>query len=148
MKTVDEVLAKRDVYWVSASWPLQRVVEYMCEKHVGAVPVVDASEVVGVFSERDLMKRVVLPGLDPTATVISDVMTRDVISTTPEVSYLEAKALMLRNNIRHLVVLDSHGKLAGFLSIRDLSDLALKQAEQLITKLNDDYYNMPGGGVD
>jgi len=145
MKTVGEVLGTREAYWVAASWPLRRVVEYMCEKQVGAVPVLDESEVVGVFSERDLMKRVVLPGLDPHATTVAEVMTKDVISTTSDVSYLEAKALMLRNGIRHLVVLDRHNRLTGFLSIRDLSDWALKEAERLVAKLNDDYYNMPGG---
>jgi len=124
MKTVGEVLGTREAYWVAASWPLRRVVEYMCEKQVGAVPVLDESEVVGVFSERDLMKRVVLPGLDPHATTVAEVMTKDVISTTSD---------------------DRHNRLTGFLSIRDLSDWALKEAERLVAKLNDDYYNMPGG---
>ena len=144
MKTVAEILGGRKAYWVAASWSVRRVVEYLCEKHVGAVPVVDADAVVGVFSERDLMRRVVLPGLDLDEAGIAEVMTPQVISTAPDDSYIEAKQKMLQHNIRHLVVMDEHQRLKGFISLRELSEAALQEANLLITKLNDQYYRSPG----
>ncbi|MDK1021255.1 MAG: CBS domain-containing protein [Candidatus Hydrogenedentes bacterium] len=144
MKTVREILGGRRPYWVAASWPVRRVVEYLCEKHVGAVPVVEADVVVGVFSERDLMRRVVLPGLDLDVAGIAEVMTPEVIYVEPDESYLAAKELMLKQNIRHLVVKDAQGELSGFVSLRELSETALEEATSLITKLNDQYYRTPG----
>ncbi len=144
MKTVGEILGGRTPYWVAANWSVRRVVEYLCEKHVGAVPVVDGDMVVGVFSERDLMRRVVLPGLDLDAAGIAEVMTPEVIHLEPDESYLAAKGLMLKHNIRHLVVKDAEGRLNGFVSLRELSETALKEATSLITKLNDQYYRTPG----
>lgn len=144
MKTVGEILGGRTPYWVAASWPVRRVVEYLCEKHVGAVPVVEADVVVGVFSERDLMRRVVLPGLDLDVAGIAEVMTPEVIYVEADESYLAAKELMLKQNIRHLVVKDAQGELSGFVSLRELSETALEEATSLITKLNDQYYRTPG----
>lgn len=144
MKTVREILGARRPYWVAASWSVRRVVEYLCEKHVGAVPVVEADVVVGVFSERDLMRRVVLPGMDLDAAGIAEVMTPEVIHVEPDESYLAAKELMLKQNIRHLVVKDAEGRLSGFVSLRELSEAALEDATSLITKLNDQYYRTPG----
>lgn len=143
MKTVSEVLGGRRPYWVAASWSVRRVVEYLCEKHVGAVPVLDEDVVVGVFSERDLMRRVVLPGLDLDAAGIAEVMTADVIEVGPDDTYFAAKEKMLKSNIRHLVVNDEEGRLRGFLSLRELSETALNEATSLITKLNDQYYRTP-----
>ena len=143
MKTVREILGGRKPYWVAASWSVRRVVEYLCEKHVGAVPVIDGDLVVGVFSERDLMRRVVLPGLDLDAAGIAEVMTPDVIRVGPDESYLAAKEMMLKCNIRHLVVNDTQSRLKGFVSLRELSETALHEANSLITKLNDQYYRTP-----
>ena len=143
MKTVREILGGRTPYSVPASWSVRRVVEYLCERHVGAVPVVDADLVAGVFSERDLMRRVVLPGLDLDETGIAEVMTPQVICVGPDESYLAAKEMMVEHNIRHLVVKDSHDRLKGFVSLRELSETALKEANLLISKLNDQYYRTP-----
>ncbi len=143
MKTVREILGGRTPYSVAASWSVRRVVEYLCEKHVGAVPVVDADLVAGVFSERDLMRRVVLPGLDLDETGIAEVMTPQVICVGPDESYLVAKEMMVEHNIRHLVVKDAHDRLKGFVSLRELSEVALHEANSLISKLNDQYYRTP-----
>ena len=143
MKMVREILGGRTPYWVAASWSVRRVVQYLCEKQVGAVPVVDADLVVGVFSERDLMRRVVLPGLDLDETGIAEVMTPQVICVEPDESYITAKETMVEHNIRHLVVKDAQGRLKGFVSLRELSETALNEAKALITKLNDQYYRTP-----
>lgn len=143
MKTIREILGGRTPYWVAATWSVRRVVEYLCERHVGAVPVIDADMVVGVFSERDLMRRVVLECLDLDAAGIAEVMTPEVISVEPDESYFTAKEMMLKHNIRHLVVKDAQGRLNGFVSLRELSEAALEEATSLITKLNDQYYRTP-----
>lgn len=148
MQTVQDILAGRQAYRVAATWPVKRVVAYLCEKRVGAVPVLDADEIVGVFSERDLMKRVVCEGRDVETTPVDEVMTRDIVTIAPDATYVEAKSAMVKHGIRHLVVKDEQGRLKGFVSLRELSELALRDAESLVSKLNDDYYNMPGRGTE
>lgn len=146
MKTVGEILRGRKAYSAGVTWPVRHVIEYLGEKRVGAVPIVDGDQVVGVFSERDLLHRIVLPGLDIDSTGVSQVMTKEVIHVAPEQDYLKAKALMLENGVRHLVVKDEDGRLNGFISLRELSETALAEANSLITKLNDSYYGSSGKG--
>ena len=143
MRTVGEILGARTTYWVAKSWSVRRVVDYLCEKGVGAMPVTDEDLVVGVFSERDLMHRVVHQGRSLDETRISEVMTKGVIAVRPEDSYMDAKAVMIEHNVRHLVVKDHDGRLKGFISLRELSETALAEAQSLISKLNDDYYRTP-----
>lgn len=143
MQTVADILGTRATYWIDSNWSVRKAVEYLCEKHVGAAPVQEATEVVGVFSERDLMQRVVLKGLDLDATGVSEVMTRDVIHVPPDEHYLKAKELMLKRRVRHLVVQDEDRHLRGFVSIRELSEAALNEANSLIAKLNTSFYNDP-----
>lgn len=143
MQTVGEILGARSTYWIDSGWSVRKATEYLCAKKVGAAPVLEASAVVGVFSERDLMRRVVLQGLDLDATGVADVMTRDVIHVPPDEHYLKAKELMLKRRVRHLVVQDDDRHLRGFVSIRELSEAALNEANSHIAKLNSDYYNDP-----
>ena len=143
MRTVGEILKGRQTYSATAAWTVRHAMEYLCEKKIGAVPVVDGVEVVGVFSERDLMHRIVLPGLDLDDTLVGDVMTRDVIHVAPDEHYKKAKALMVNHGVRHLVVQDEDGQLRGFVSLRELSEVALQEANTLIMKLNDSYYQAP-----
>ena len=143
MSTVGDILKGRNTYSATAAWTVRHVMEYLCEKKVGAVPVVDGVEVVGVFSERDLMHRVVHPGLSLEETLVGDVMTRDVIHVEPDTHFKKAKAMMVNHGVRHLVVQDESGQLKGFVSLRELSEVALQEANTLITKLNDSYYQAP-----
>jgi CBS domain-containing protein len=95
-------------------------IEEMVRKRVGAVAVVQGGHLVGVFSERDVMLRVVMTRRDPSGTKVVDVMTSKVETGTEDTTPGEALSLMLERHIRHLPIVDSAGRVLGMLSIRNL----------------------------
>ncbi len=106
---------------VSPSDTVQTAVEKMCDVGVGAVAVVDqAGRPVGIFTERDLMQRVVRPGRDPHETRVEKVMTRDPLVAPQEMEASDAFEFMTDKNFRHLPLTDHFGKLQGMLSVRHL----------------------------
>ncbi len=91
----------------------------MLAERVGAVTVVDANHVVaGIFTERDVLKRLALSGRDPSKTQVRELMTTPVELATEATSEAEALQVMLERHYRHLPVVDSKGVLLGMLSIR------------------------------
>lgn len=87
---------------------------------VGAVVVVDSGEVKGMFTERDVMLRIVIPKKDPSQTRVSDVMSSPVLTISRETSPDEALNTMWKRHFRHLPVLDENGKVEAMISIRHL----------------------------
>ena len=140
MKMISELIGSRSPFSVTSDMTVYEVVEYLCERKIGAVAVCENRKVVGVFSERDLMHRVVLAGLDPKKTPITDVMTSDVVHVLIDEKHSTARNLMLGRNFRHLVVLDDDEEYKGFVSIRELIEVDLQESKELVQKLNDDYY--------
>ncbi len=114
----------------------------MAERNVGAVPVVEGSRVVGVFSERDVLTRVVAAGLDPALTRVQEVMTSDLVVASPADTHEEALRRMQRAGIRHLLVL-AEGRLVGIVSLRDLLRVDLDEKEEAITLLNAYVHDIP-----
>lgn len=119
MNKIREVVKGRTVYLLTPSMTVAEAAAYMATRKVGAVAVVDASGVVGLFSERDLLKRVVTAGRDPRATLISEVMTTQLLTADAEESFDACLSRMKQAGIRHLPVMD-HGKLLGMVTMRDL----------------------------
>ena len=119
MATIRDLLSNRTIHYVQPEQSVFEAAAYMVQRNVGAVPVLDGARLVGIFSERDIMKRVVSEGRDPLTTRISDVMTTGVHSVTPAASCHEAMAMMQEYAVRHLPVCDG-STLVGFLSLRDL----------------------------
>ncbi len=105
----------------------------------------DGSELIGIFSERDLMFRVVGAGLDPEKTAVRQVMTEDLETVSTETDSSDALSLMVSKHIRHLPVVDDDGNLAGLLSIRNLLQY---HVEELVDQLNslEAYYAADGPG--
>jgi CBS domain-containing protein len=95
-------------------------IKLMLKRRVGAVVVVEAKNVVGIFTERDVLRKLALSKLDPAKTPVSELMTTPVESAAMKISPGEALALMLKNHFRHLPVVDFKGRLKGVLSIRNL----------------------------
>lgn len=95
----------------------------MNDHRIGALVVTDAksSEVAGIFTERDLLKRVVAEGLRPEETRVGDVMTSDVIVCTAQAPVDEIRQTMRNKRIRHMPVVDDAGRLVGMISIGDLN---------------------------
>ncbi len=106
------------------------VAEVMVSRNIGAVPVLKAGQLVGIFTERDLMSRVVVGGKDPALTPVSDVMTQDPLTIEPKDSLETCMTLMRRHAFRHLLVCEGRD-LKGVVSLRDvlLHDLDEKDDE-------------------
>jgi len=106
------------------------IARVMVELNIGAVPVLKDGRLVGIFSERDLMKRVVVGGKNPAETPVSEVMTDDPLTVDPDDNVETCMTLMRRHGFRHLPVCQK-GELKGVVSLRDvlLHDLDAKHDE-------------------
>ncbi|MGH7802885.1 MAG: CBS domain-containing protein [Candidatus Binatia bacterium] len=122
MKTVNEILARKaraGVIAVSVGATVFDAVHAMDQGNTGAVVVLDGDRLAGIFTERDLMRRVVMKGRDIGGTPVADVMTRDLLYTEPGEAAENAMAKMTRHRCRHLPVIEGE-QLVGVLSIGDL----------------------------
>lgn len=119
MATIREILHGRQVYSAKLDDTVLQTARFMVEHNVGAVPVLDGHELAGIFSERDIMKRVMVEGRDPAQTKVSDVMTRNPLTVSPDEKLDHCLKVMKQHGFRHLPVV-SGNKLEGFLSLRDL----------------------------
>src|SRR4051812_8091628 len=130
MEKIFDLVKNREVYFVDPSRSVLDTVRYMVARNIGAVAVVQEGQLIGIFSERDLMKRVVAPGHDPLQIRIRDVMTADPVVVSPTDQIKDCIRLMRTNSFRHLPVCDGK-KLQGLISLRDLilHDLAEKDGE-------------------
>ncbi len=122
------------VYSVPSSVSVAVAVDEMNKCRVGAIVIIDGGKLVGMFTERDVLRRVVGAGLDPTRTQVSEVMTSSVITVTPEATVEETLGLFTQKRCRHLPVV-TDDRLVGVLSIGDvtrwITDLHRAEAEHL-----------------
>src|SRR6478735_688140 len=109
----------------------------MCEHRVGSLVAVEDGRVVGMFTERDLLQRVVAGRRDPEATVVGEVMTAGVVCCSPETTVEEARGVMRDRRIRHLPVADADGRLLGLISIGDLNAMLQAAHEQTVFLLTE-----------
>jgi CBS domain-containing protein len=119
MKQVSEIIEGRPLIHAEASEKVRDVARKMSDRNVGAVAVLDSGKLVGLFSERDLMTRVVAQGLNPEKTPVSAVMTRNIVVADPVDKIDFALQKMYSVGCRHLPVVD-RGNLVGMISLRDL----------------------------
>ena len=121
MDTVAEVLRYKGtvIHSIAPGTLVLSAVEEMCEKRIGALLVTQARVPLGIFSERDLLRRVILARRDPATTRVEEVMTTDVVCVGPQTPAKEAMAIMTERRCRHLPVVEG-GEVIGMLSIGDL----------------------------
>jgi CBS domain-containing protein len=110
----------RTVFSVSPTMSVAEAVAEMNRHRVGSVLVLDGGKLVGIFTERDVLRRVVGAGIDPKRSCVSEVMTTGVITISPEATVDETMVLFTEKRCRHLPVLDN-GKLVGTISIGDIT---------------------------
>ncbi len=142
MKTVGDLVQGREVYSIGADISVREAAQYMAGKQIGLVPVTEGEKVIGVFGERDLLKRVVAEGLDPDGTSVNEVMTTTMICSPPDETYEQAGDKMIEKGIRHLVVAEND-QLIGVISLRDLRTHVIDEKSQEIEFLNDYLYFVP-----
>ena len=119
MKTIREIMRPSFLFLVQRTSSVSEAVHAMAEHNVGIVAVVDGDSLVGVFSERDVVRRVVDRGLDAAQTTVEQVMTTELVLGDVNEDCQVAMMKMDRANIRHLPIV-SDGRIVSMLSIRDL----------------------------
>ena len=136
MATVRNILQDKGnaVWFASPETSVVDALRMMAEKNVGALLVMKENDVVGVFSERDYARKLILHGSSPGDTKIKEIMTADVISVKPEQPIDECMALMTQKHVRHLPVLENR-KVVGLVSIGDVVKAVIAEKEHLIKQL-------------
>ena len=111
----------------------------MADKNVGALPVVDNSRLIGIISERDYTRKVILKGLSSKDTAVRDIMTREMLTASPSDSIQDCMRLMTEKRVRHLPVLEGT-RTIGIVSIRDVMEWVISaQAEEIERYVTGDY---------
>ena len=144
MKTLRGIMREGFLFTVQRNTTVATAVRTMAANNVGIVAVVDADRLCGVFSERDVVQRVVDRGLDPARTRVADVMTSSLVVADADEDYQSAMRKMDQANIRHLPVV-SEGRLLSMLSIRDLMRVAIEERGAEIQYLKEYLYQVPPG---
>ena len=136
MATVKQLLESKDnnVWSLSPETTVFEGLQFMAEKNIGALLVTRDDKLIGIFSERDYARKVILKGKASKDTTIGELMTKEVIYTTPEDSLDECMALMTAKHIRHLPILNN-GKLIGLLTLGDLVKQIMSNQEFKIQEL-------------
>jgi CBS domain-containing protein len=116
---IGDLIKDQDTYHADANQSVLEVAKAMVARNIGAVPVLRHGTLVGVFSERDLMRRVVVEGRDATTTRIHEVMTASPLTVNPQAELETCMLLMREHGFRHLPVCEGQ-EIRGMVSLRDL----------------------------
>lgn len=135
MKTIRPLVENRELFVVDAATSVVQAARIMSERQVGAVPVLDGDRVAGIFTERDILSRVVAAGVNADQTPVSSVMSTDLVVADIEENHEVCLRRMQQSHVRHLLVLRD-GRLAGILSMRDLLALEIDERDEAISLLN------------
>ena len=131
MSLVRDIVHQRELFSVEEQQSVADAARHMTELHVGAILVLNGDELRGVFSERDIMRRVVLERRDPDTTPVGEVMSTQVVTIDEDASLEDAMEMMQGHNCRHLPV-TRQGRVVSFLSMRDLMNFELaRKTEEL-----------------
>lgn len=136
MKTVKQILEKkgRQVLTVRAADTVYEALELMAASNVGALVVIEGEKMVGIVSERDYARKVILRGASSLKLRVRSIMSKDVCTVSPRMTVDACMTLITEKRCRHLPVMDD-GKLVGLVSIGDLVKASLEEKEQLIKQL-------------
>jgi len=138
MKNVEQILKTKSqpqtVYTIGPDDSVLDALKLLAEKNVGALPVVENNQVVGIVSERDYARKLVLKGRSSAATPVREIMSTPVVTVEPKQNLEYCMNLMTNRHLRHLPVV-SNGELLGLLSIGDLVKETIAEQANLIAQL-------------
>ena len=139
MSTVREILARKgpQVFTIGKGATVLEAALLMNEHKIGSLVVLEDGRVAGMFTERDVLRRVVGEEREPARTLVADVMTTEVACCTPETTIDEARGAMKNRRIRHLPLVDDDHYLKGLISIGDLNAYEASNQEQTIYLLQE-----------
>lgn len=137
MKTLKQLLAEktRPLAVVAPADSVFHALTVMAEDNVGALLVLDGQHLVGIFSERDYARKIILHGKSSKETLVSEIMSDRVAYVTPSTTLDECMALMTEKHFRHLPVLNDDGSVAGMISIGDLVKETISSQQFTISQL-------------
>jgi len=123
MDTLLDILADkpRGVISTSAVATVRQATRLMNDHGIGSLVVTTGNRLVGIFTERDVLRRVVAEGRSPDSTTVGEVMTCDVVCCPPEASVEDAADIMRRRRVRHVPVIDHDESIVGLVSIGDIN---------------------------
>lgn len=135
---LSKVLARKghDIESVKPTETVLAAVEKMNDRHIGAVLVCDGGRLLGIFTERDILVRVIARGADPRTTPVGEVMTKNPFSIRSDATVNEAMRLITDRRCRHLPVIDGE-ELRGVISIGDLTSWLVRDQQRTIEDLED-----------
>ncbi len=138
MKTVEQILKTKSqhqtVYTIGPDDSVLDALKLLAEKNIGALPVVEGDQVVGIVSERDYARKLVLKGRSSAATPVREIMSAPVVTVDPKQKLDFCMNLMTDRHLRHLPVVDN-GRLLGLLSIGDLVKETIDEQASLIKQM-------------
>lgn len=142
MPTAREILSEKQVKIVSVS-PDATVLDatrVMNQHRIGALIVLEEGEIAGIFTERDVLQRVIGEERDPSRMQVGEVMTRDVVCAPPETELDELSEVMRVKRIRHVPICDEEGQLMGLISIGDVNAMHASHQQATIHYLSEYIY--------
>jgi CBS domain-containing protein len=136
MQTVDQLLRSKGsrIYSIAPTDYVLRAIEIMAEHHLGALLVMDQGTLLGIVSERDYARKVILQDRSSHDTPVSEIMTAPAVTVTPRDTVHHCMQLMTERRFRHLPVVDS-GRVVGILSIGDLLKAVMEEQSAQIAQL-------------
>lgn len=136
MKLVKHLLDSKDktIFSVGPDASVLDAIKIMAEKTIGSVLVMQGDTMLGIVTERDYARKIIVKGRSSESTPVSDIMTADVLSVTPDKSVNDCMAIMTRKKIRHLPVVDD-GPVVGMISIGDLVEAIISDQKEEIEQL-------------
>jgi len=139
MATVREILARKgsQVFTIGKAATVLEAATLMNEHKIGSLVVLEDGRVAGMFTERDVLRRVVGEEREPAKTLVADVMTTEVVCCTSQTTIEEARGAMKNRRIRHLPLVDDDRRLQGLISIGDLNAYEASNQEQTIYLLQE-----------
>ena len=142
MKKLRDIMREGFLFAVRKDATVAETARTMTERNVGIVVVLENDRLIGVFSERDAVRRVIDNGLDPAATLVGDVMTTDLVVAGDADDYQSAMRTLDRAHIRHLPVVRD-GQVISMLSIRDLLRVDMQRMDEELRFLSEYLYTVP-----
>ncbi len=138
MDTIRQLLRDKGqhIWSVSPDATVYEALQLMAEKDIGAVLVMEGEKLVGIFSERDYARKVILHDRSSRETRVREIMVPEVVCVSPEQSVEECMALMTTHRIRHLPVVEKGERVAGVISIGDVVKAVIDDQAQLISHLH------------
>lgn len=127
-------LKGKKLWTIGPDEPVLEAIRRMADKHIGALPVTRGDELVGIVSERDYARKVILMGRSSSDTPVADIMTAPVVTVSPDEAVHRCMEIMTDRRIRHLPVVE-RGKLVGIISIGDLVKAVIEEQQQTIDQL-------------